>query len=269
MTEKRRISRSVAERLGLYVYLLRDPRDATVFYVGRGRGERVLMHEWDAVSAEWPSDKRDLIREICSSGLMPEVYFVRLDLPSEDAAIEVEAALIDALRVLGHPLTNLVRGAFVARGIRRLDEVVRELNAKPVQISEAAAIVKIEKLWDPNLDDAQLWEAARKWWTIKPWKSRPQTHPTLLVAVARGLVRGAWAVSGSEPGLPSDADPDAAYRRVRLGDLATQRGTYDELCRFSLGPHRSELATLLDCSAVDLLQQLNWNKQQVNGYFDP
>lgn len=39
------ISPYVAEQLGWYVYLLRDPRDAEVFYVGKGRGNRVFAHQ--------------------------------------------------------------------------------------------------------------------------------------------------------------------------------------------------------------------------------
>lgn len=37
-------SQSVIEKLKYYVYLLQDPRDNSVFYVGKGVGNRVFQH---------------------------------------------------------------------------------------------------------------------------------------------------------------------------------------------------------------------------------
>lgn len=38
------VIKQVSERLGQYVYLLVDPRDSRPFYVGKGRGVRMLAH---------------------------------------------------------------------------------------------------------------------------------------------------------------------------------------------------------------------------------
>jgi hypothetical protein len=34
----------VAERLGYYIYALRDPRVGEIFYVGKGKGDRAFQH---------------------------------------------------------------------------------------------------------------------------------------------------------------------------------------------------------------------------------
>jgi hypothetical protein len=34
----------VEEELGWYVYALKDPRDGQVFYIGKGKGDRVFQH---------------------------------------------------------------------------------------------------------------------------------------------------------------------------------------------------------------------------------
>lgn len=51
-----------------YVYTLTDPRDGKVFYVGKGRGNRVDAHERQAKRGI-KSPKCDRIREIVAAGL--------------------------------------------------------------------------------------------------------------------------------------------------------------------------------------------------------
>lgn len=50
-----------------YVYHLIDPRDAKVFYVGKGKGTRVHHHEREAAAGIY-SRKCNLIRDIMASG---------------------------------------------------------------------------------------------------------------------------------------------------------------------------------------------------------
>ena len=41
-------SKKVQEAIGYYVYVLVDPRTKQVFYVGKGKGNRVFDHEREA-----------------------------------------------------------------------------------------------------------------------------------------------------------------------------------------------------------------------------
>lgn len=38
----KKFSNAVCERIGYYVYILKDPRNDTVFYVGKGKGNRLF-----------------------------------------------------------------------------------------------------------------------------------------------------------------------------------------------------------------------------------
>ncbi len=50
--EEPRLPPEVAERIGpFYVYLLVDPRNGEVFYVGKGTGARPLAHGVEAARA--------------------------------------------------------------------------------------------------------------------------------------------------------------------------------------------------------------------------
>src|SRR5437660_5568128 len=82
----------VGERLGYYVYLYVDPRTKEPFYVGKGQGERALAHLWDTSE----SLKVARIKDIQAAGLQPRIDILVHGL-SEEAALRIEAAVIDAI----------------------------------------------------------------------------------------------------------------------------------------------------------------------------
>src|SRR5713226_3424238 len=54
----REFSPKFIEKLGYYVYLYIDPRDSTIFYVGKGQGNRAFSHLSDASESRNHSDHR-------------------------------------------------------------------------------------------------------------------------------------------------------------------------------------------------------------------
>lgn len=91
-----------------YVYLLVDPIDGRVFYVGKGLRKRYSAHwrEWRTgkiVNAH----KYARMRAIARAGKTPEAYLFRDNL-SEDQAYDLERALIQAIGLRN--LTNAARG---------------------------------------------------------------------------------------------------------------------------------------------------------------
>src|SRR5205823_14864636 len=99
MHGQNRFSETVATELKCYVYRLIDPRNGTTFYVGRGRGNRVFAHAAENLTEIDTQEDEDLkletIRAIRNAGLEVEHVIHRHGM-DEVAAIEVEAALIDA-----------------------------------------------------------------------------------------------------------------------------------------------------------------------------
>jgi hypothetical protein len=101
----------VERHLGSYVYLLVDPRDGRVFYVGKGEGGRCFQHLAEARTTRADSlgdyTKLRTIREIEASGRAVRIDILRHGLTPEEALV-VESAAIDLLGL--DDLANRVRG---------------------------------------------------------------------------------------------------------------------------------------------------------------
>ena len=156
----------VSEQLKAYVYLLIDPRDGEVFYVGKGNGNRVFAHAQDALGdEEAASDKLDRIREIHGAGQQVEHQLLRFGL-TDRTAFEVEAA---AIQLLGtHELTNKVEGHHVwRRGRMTTDVAISLFDAPPApEITERVILFRIPRLWSPEMSAEELYETTQGWWTL-------------------------------------------------------------------------------------------------------
>jgi len=75
-----------------YVYGLIDPRTGGMFYVGKGNGDRMNLHETPARRGK-PGRKNDLIREILASGLRVRAVILE-EFDNDDEAFAAEKRLI-------------------------------------------------------------------------------------------------------------------------------------------------------------------------------
>lgn len=89
-----------------YVYELIDPRDGSVFYVGKGKGKRCHQHMKEAAKGA-VGRKADVIREIWNDGLEVTVKVIKR-FGSEDAAFAFEKRRIAHHGL--HTLTNIASG---------------------------------------------------------------------------------------------------------------------------------------------------------------
>jgi uncharacterized protein len=176
----------VAGKLGYYVYAYVNPIDSQIFYVGKGKGRRVLRHLEDRTA----SRKVETIRQIQAAGKQPLLEILAHGLPSAETALQVEAAVIDAL---GLPLlTNQVRGWRSWRyGRTPLAELVALYRRRPVRIQEPAILIRINDLYRPKMSDAQLYDATRASWKVGP----KRTLAKYAFAVFEGIVREVYEIT--------------------------------------------------------------------------
>lgn len=109
-----------------YVYQLIDPRDSSIFYVGKGCGDRIQHHVRDALNGRvGNAQKHKRIRAIHEAGLCVS-EFIAIDNLSEEQALKYEREMIRAMRYSG--ITNIVNG--VVTNHEKAQEMARELIKK-------------------------------------------------------------------------------------------------------------------------------------------
>jgi hypothetical protein len=157
-------SKAVRQKLQHYVYALIDPRDATIFYVGKASAnDRAWSHTREAPNK---SNKSLRIQEIRREGLEPQVEVLRYGL-TEKSVLEVEAAVIDTLGF--ETLTNVVRGHGIERGRLGSSELERLYGAKPIELStysEPIILFFITQSYSPTLSRVELYDSVRQFWKI-------------------------------------------------------------------------------------------------------
>jgi len=194
----------VAEKLGNYVYLYIDPRDESIFYVGKGMGTRATAHMDDATE----SDKVERIDELRLRGLEPRIDILARNL-SEDVALVIERSVIDAIGL--ENLTNSVRGHGTDSGRDPLSEIIFREGAEPAEVGHKVVAFRLMKNFSRTLSDDELYEVVRGVWKI----GRRREEVEYVFGVHNGLVRGVyiphqWHPAGSTP-YPTRKDELAIY----------------------------------------------------------
>ena len=156
------------EHLQYYVYALIDPETNIPFYIGKGVGNRVFNHKYDAENLEDISTlKLDTIREINSKGFEVKHIIIRHGL-KETQAFEVEASLIDFGNYIGLGLSNIVEGHHVGyKGLMTTDEIIRLHNAEPLQeLQHPVILININKKYERGKSVEHIYQATKQSWVI-------------------------------------------------------------------------------------------------------
>ena len=66
MSKYQKFSPAVVEHLGYYVYLLIRPETDEVFYIGKGTGNRIFTHLYQAIDSPHINDKLETIHNLNS-----------------------------------------------------------------------------------------------------------------------------------------------------------------------------------------------------------
>jgi hypothetical protein len=219
-----KFSATTAKCLGHYVYALVDPRDQSIFYVGKASANNRAFGHLTPQKGEKEKDRR--IREIRASGLEPSVEILRYGLKSSQESFEVEASVIDALGL--EKLTNTVRGHGIDRGRQTASEVERLHGSKPVAtetIRDPYMLFSINRTYSPTRGETELYDCTRQFWFEVSLKTRTPSsetgtlpYPVALAIVESVVVRAysiaAWFRAGTTLSTRSIPNPERRWEFV-------------------------------------------------------
>lgn len=187
--KKSTFSTTASEALGYYVYLLIDPRNEKIFYIGKGLNSRCFEHIQEALEAKKQSDKCEHILDIINSGNEVKISILRHGL-KENEALLVESCAIDLLKdslkneVSGHNSSEL--------GLMSIQEIETLYSAVPLtQVDDPIILININKMFKRNMSADDIYEVTRKSWKVDLSKAKKVKYA---IATYRGISRGVFEI---------------------------------------------------------------------------
>lgn len=192
MNTKNEFSPEAIEKLRWYVYKLIDPRNGEVFYVGKGKGNRVFSHVNGAIELKDEdeiSQKIETIREIHAQGL-EVIHIIHRHNLDEQTAFEVEAALVDAYA----GLTNLQNGhGSNDYGPVNSEQINQMYGLPQLDRFDEEDKVLIIKIRQENVNaNGSIYETVRYCWKL----GEKRNEVKQVVAVINGIIKKAYEVIG-------------------------------------------------------------------------
>lgn len=182
---------AVIEALKYYVYCLVNPRDNKIFYIGKGKGNRVFQHAKDSLNENDQSLKLDIIRSILREGKQVGLFILRHNL-TEETAFVVESVLIDLLTYQKfnktNQLANIVAGHHQwDEGIKSIEEINAIYNCDKIDVNngDTLLLVSLNRSFNQAKADGvyrrvDIYEATRKYWDNISPKRAPNIRYVLV-----------------------------------------------------------------------------------------
>ncbi len=164
---KLKFSGPVIEKLKFYVYIYSNPQTDEIFYVGKGKGNRVFAH----IEDRFESHKVNYIRDLRSKGIEPKIEILIHGLEDEKTALRVESSIIDLIGI--ENLTNRQSGYKSATfGRMTIEQINSAYDKQTVNVEEPSILIRISQAFRYSMSEIELYDYTRGQWRLNPEKAR-------------------------------------------------------------------------------------------------
>jgi uncharacterized protein len=176
----------VSAELKYYVYIYSNPITDEIFYVGKGKGDRVFAH----LNEESESEKVKYLFDLKTQGLRPRIEILIHGIENEEAALRVESAIIDLIGV--NKLTNKQSGWRSATfGRMTLQQIISTYSKQKVEIDEPAILIRINQAFRYSMSEIELYDYTRGQWKINVHRANNAKYA---FAVYEGIIQEVYSV---------------------------------------------------------------------------
>ena len=223
MKSQKVFSSFVSDKLKSYVYLYSHPITGEIFYVGKGKNNRVFAHLEDTSECE----KVTYIQNLEKQGLSPKLEILIHGLDDE-VALKVESSIIDLLGI--NKLTNRQSG-YKSKEVGRMsiEQVSSVYDTNPVTITEPSILIRINQAFRYSMSAVELYDYTRGCWRLNPENAKQAKYA---FAIYQGIIQEVyevldWYEAGTtfsvreyDKGSGLDTEDAIAKRYEFVGNLA-------------------------------------------------
>lgn len=209
----------VSEALKYYVYIYSNPVTDEIFYVGKGKGNRVFSHLTDGTESE----KVKYIYDLKQKGLEPKIEILIHGIEDEETALRVEASIIDLIGI--NKLTNQKSGWKSATfGRMNLEQIVSTYSKEEVQVIEPSIFIRINQKFRYSMSDMELYDYTRGRWKINVERAKNAKYA---FAIYEGIIQEvylilSWFEAGKTFSIRNQNEEIDEERFEFIGNIAEQ-----------------------------------------------
>ncbi len=185
---KNKFSSPEIKELKYYVYVYSHPVTNEIFYVGKGKGNRVFSHLKD--DAE--NLKVKYLKDLYKQGLEPKIEILIHGLEDSKTALKIESSVIDLLGIKN--LTNQQKGFKSATfGRMTVDQISSTYNKRRVDIVEPAILIRINQAFRYSMTPMELYDYTRGYWVLNPDNAAGAKYA---FSIYEGIIQEVYEIAG-------------------------------------------------------------------------